>query len=46
VLSGAYGIVVLFIWPLVIMTLLGIAETLFGLRGRISRHGPPTAPKT
>jgi hypothetical protein len=46
VLSGAYGIVLLFIWPVVIMTLLGIAETLFGLRGRTSRRGPPAAPKT
>jgi hypothetical protein len=46
VLSGVYGVVVLLIWPLVIMTLIGVAETLFGLRARTSRPGPPVAPKT
>jgi len=46
VLSGVYGVVVLLIWPLVIMTLIGVAETLFGLRARTSRRGPPAAPKT
>ena len=46
VLSGVYGSVVLFVWPVVIMTLIGVAETLFGLRRRTSRHGPPAAPKT
>ncbi|HMA74075.1 MAG TPA: DUF2232 domain-containing protein [Xanthobacteraceae bacterium] len=49
VLSGIYGTVILLIWlvwPVVIMALIGVAETLFGLRARISRRGPPAAPKT
>jgi uncharacterized membrane protein YagU involved in acid resistance len=46
VLYGVYGVVVLLIWPIVIMTLIGVAETLFGLRARTSRRGPPVAPKT
>jgi Predicted membrane protein (DUF2232) len=44
-LSGAYGCVVLLIWPLVVMTLIGVAETLLGLRARSSRHGSPPARK-
>jgi hypothetical protein len=40
VLSGAYGCVVL-IWPVVVVTLVGVAETLFGLRRRLSQRGPP-----
>src|SRR5215831_11550727 len=43
VLSGAYGCVVILIWPVVVMTLIGVAETLFGLRARSSRRGPPAA---
>ncbi len=46
VLSGAYGIVALLIWPAVIMTLVGVAETLFGLRARVASRGPPAAPKS
>ena len=49
VLSAVYGSVVLLIWliwPLVIMTLIGVAETLFGLRARSSRRGPPAARNT
>lgn len=45
-LSGAYGITVLLIWPVVIVILAGVAETLFGLRARASRRGPPAAHKT
>jgi hypothetical protein len=45
-LSGAYGCVVLLIWPVVVMTLIGVAETLFGLRVRSSRRGPPAARST
>jgi hypothetical protein len=40
VLSGAYGCVVL-IWPVVVVTLVGVAETLFGLRRRLPQRGPP-----
>jgi Predicted membrane protein (DUF2232) len=46
VLWGAYGCVVLLIWPVVVMTLIGVAETLFGLRARSSRRGPPAARNT
>jgi hypothetical protein len=45
VLSGAYGCVLL-IWPVMVMTLIGVAETLFGLRVRSSRRGPPAARNT
>jgi hypothetical protein len=41
VLWGAYGAVFLLIWPILAMTIVGVAETLFGLRGRFSRPGPP-----
>jgi predicted membrane protein DUF2232 len=46
VLSAAYGCVTLLIWPVVIMTLVGVAETLFGLRVRLSRRGPPATRNT
>jgi len=46
VLSGAYGCVVLLVWPVLVMTLIGVAETLFGLRIRSSRRGPPAARST
>ncbi len=46
VLSGAYGCVVLLIWPVVVMTLIGVAETLFGLRVRSSGRGPPATRNT
>lgn len=46
VLSGVYGLAILSIWPVVIMTLIGVAETLFGLRTRAVGRGPPTARRT
>jgi hypothetical protein len=46
ILSGAYGVIILLAWPVLIMTLIGVAETLFGLRARAPRRGPPVAPKT
>jgi hypothetical protein len=45
-LSGVYGCVVLVIWPVMVMTLVGVAETLFGLRARHFRRGPPAARST
>lgn len=42
-LWGAYGCIFLLIWPLGVMTLVGVAETLFDLRGRFFRRGPPAA---
>ncbi|HWM81018.1 MAG TPA: DUF2232 domain-containing protein [Pseudolabrys sp.] len=42
VLSGLYAATLLFGWPIVFMSLFGVAETLFGLRARIAqRRGPP-----
>ena len=46
VLSGAYACVAFLIWPVVVMALVGVAETLFGLRIRLSRRGPPAARNT
>jgi hypothetical protein len=46
VLSAAYGCVLILMWPVVVMTLIGVAETLFGLRVRSSRRGPPAAHNT
>jgi len=45
-LSGAYGIVVLLMWPAVIMTAVGVAETLFGLRARTAARPPSGAPNS
>jgi hypothetical protein len=42
VLSGAYAATLLFGWPLIVMSLFGVAETLFGIRARIAqKRGPP-----
>jgi hypothetical protein len=42
VLAGVYGAVLVFGWPVLLMTLLGLADTAFDLRGRIARkRGPP-----
>jgi hypothetical protein len=46
VLSGAYAIVGLLGWPVLIMSLLGLAETLLGLRARAARRRPPAKPNT
>lgn len=46
VLSGTYACVVLLMWPVVVMTIVGVAETLFGLRVRLSRRGPPATRNT
>jgi hypothetical protein len=46
VLSGAYGMVALMGWPALLMTLVGLAETVLGLRRRAARRWPPAAPKT
>lgn len=44
VLWGAYGCAFFLLWPILLMTVVGVADTLFGLRGRFSRSGPPSAP--
>jgi hypothetical protein len=43
VLWGTYLCVLFLFWPVVVMTVIGVAETLFGLRARLSRRGPPAA---
>jgi hypothetical protein len=46
VLWGAYLCVFFLLWPVLAMTIIGVTETLFGLRGRFSQRGPPAAPNT
>jgi hypothetical protein len=46
ILSATYACVALLIWPVVVMTLVGVAETLFGLRARSSQRGPPATRNT
>ena len=41
VLAGAYAAVLVFGWPVLVMTLLGLAETAFNLRARAVKSGPP-----
>jgi hypothetical protein len=43
ILWGTYACVFFLVWPLLVMTVIGVAETLFDLRGRFSRRGPPGA---
>lgn len=44
-LAGLYFTVVLFGWPLVLMSFLGLLETIVALRARVaSRRGPPGPP--
>jgi hypothetical protein len=44
-LTGTYFTIGLFGWPSLVMALLGLVETMFGIRARITRkRGPPPAP--
>jgi hypothetical protein len=43
-LAGAYGVVAITGWPVLIMALIGLAETRFRIRARAGRSGPPTSP--
>jgi hypothetical protein len=44
-LTGTYFSIMLFGWPSLLMAMLGLAETMFGIRARIARRrGPPVAP--
>jgi hypothetical protein len=46
VLTLVYAIVLIFQWPVLIMSLLGLADTSFDLRRRATRkRGPPTLPQ-
>jgi hypothetical protein len=43
VLGGIYAAVIVFGWPVLVMTLLGLADSAFDIRGRVARRrGPPT----
>jgi hypothetical protein len=45
ILIAVYVAVLIFGWPVLAMTLLGLAETAFGLRARLAaRRGPPAPP--
>jgi len=45
VLIGVYASILLFGWPLLAITLLGIADALLNLRGRNARKpNPPSGP--
>lgn len=41
-LSGVYASVILLGWPLLLASLLGLADAAFDFRGRALRRGPPT----
>ena len=40
-LGSAYAVVVLFVWPVLAMVVLGVADAVFGLRQRYLRSRPP-----
>ncbi len=44
VLFGVYTIVAVLVWPVLLMTLLGLIDTALDLRGRLASRGPPPAP--
>jgi hypothetical protein len=46
IILGAVYASFLLVWPLMVMTVVGVAETLFDLRGRFDGRGPPTARAT
>ena len=43
ILAGVYGLTIVFGWPVVAMSLLGLAEIVLNIRGRVARkRGPPS----
>jgi hypothetical protein len=45
-LGITYTVVVLFVWPVVAMVVLGVADAIFGLRQRFLQGGPPPLPSS
>lgn len=43
ILGGSYVAVFVFGWPVLLMTLIGLADTAFDIRGKAARRGPPAA---
>lgn len=43
-LGSAYAIVVMFVWPVIAVVLLGLADAMFGFRERFLRERPPPLP--
>ena len=42
-LAGTYAAAIVFGWPILAMSMLGLADTVFNIRGRVaSKRGPPT----
>lgn len=44
ILGGTYAAVLIFGWPILIMTLIGVTDTAFDLRGRFAGVKPPAPP--
>ena len=44
VLSGVYGSILVFGWPMLLMAMLGLAEIALNLRGRAAQRRPPSPP--
>jgi hypothetical protein len=43
ILAGVYGLTIVFGWPVLAMSLLGLAEIVLNIRGRVARkRGPPS----
>ena len=45
-LGGVYVTVIVFGWPVLVMSMLGLADTAFDLRGRTARRRGPPNPQT
>jgi len=43
-LGCLYAVVLVFVWPVLAMVVLGLADALFGLRDRFTRTRPPPLP--
>ncbi len=46
ILTCTYASLAFLGWPALILALIGLAEALFGLRGRAGQRGPPALPPT